>query len=165
MLGLGRCTVSGCSLAETSRKRLVRLRALEVWFSESFVSSVKWTLTWQSEQSPERDSDSGDATLKQRGIIILVMFFSYKGFSNSHHGPVSAPVLLPLLPRPPEPIWGRKLITKCDSFSSERDRGWLSVLRNCLPAYPLSEDQGQWWEENARVCSFHRWEAWLRLQL
>lgn len=111
--------VSRCSVAGMSRKRLTNLNVLEEWSSESTVSSAKRTLTWQSERRPERDSDGG--TLKQRGIITPVMFFSYKDFSNPHHSLASAPVLLPLLSCPPEPIWGRKLITKCDSFSSQRD--------------------------------------------
>lgn len=55
---------------------------------------------------------------------------------------------------------GRKLITKCDSSSSERDCRCLSALRNTLPAYRLSEDQGQWWEEIVRVCSIPQMTSW-----
>lgn len=69
-------------------------------------------------------------------IIILVMFLSYTAYFNSHHTPVSAPALLPLLPVLLS-LFGEDSSLQSVILPLQRDCRCLSAQRNCLPAANL----------------------------
>lgn len=95
------------------------------------------------------------ATPYWASIIILVMFLSYTGCFNSHHIPVSAPMLLPLLPVLLS-LFGVDSSLQSVILPLQRDCHCLSAQKNCLPAANLKIKS-----KMRRDCPQpSKWQAW-----